>query len=907
MSVEVPVVRAGYAGSGVTLDGRPDDEAWAQAQALDRFSRVGQDELASQRTTARVCYDRANLYVFFDCSQDRMGGVLVRYTHDHAPVWQDESVEVFVSPFSVAGESNCHQFVVNAAGAKAFLKPGWVQGYEEWSAAVERRRDGWSVEIAIPYDRLKPLGRNEDCWRIQLCRNDSVTGEGSSICPVPARYATYSRFARLVPPDAPFTFNTFRGKPVRLEPDASAPTGLAPIVTAGRELDAPRVIIPQPREVRFHPSRGEFAIGADTRIVVNDDADATDLLAAEELNDAVQKLLGKRLEVARAYAVSKSPSALRDAIVIGEMARNTVLRKACDAQRLHMLRSRHGAGAHLLDVTPERALIAGTAPADTFYGVQTLKQLMRRGQDGSVTVPAATVRDFPRFAFRGVHLLASKDALSYIGNLIEKVLAPLKVNHIVLQTDKVAWKSHPEVNDPHNSMPREDVRKLIEIAKRHHIQVTPLVQSPGHLEWAFRGGRNLDIAEDPAAPYCYCMSNPKSYEFIFSIMDEAIELFGRPEYFHAGRDEFDMRGVVPHDEKCKAIGKERLYIQDTLRVYEHLRSRGCKMMMWGDILTKPGFSYLVDELPRDILINDWRYGPAKEFPTVDFYQSNGFPVVGCTWYDPRNIFSFSRYAARRDILGMMQTTWTGFKSEEDTLRDHPEQAYAYILSAAWAWNPSAPDLGMLPYKPRLIFQRAWRGEARFEGEFASVALEAHANIARVDSGRKIGWLGFGRGNDLRGLPAGTVSVEGVPYRILPGALDAPGAVMLGGEGICDTFPRRVEGIAVGDRVRELHFLQACAFPAHHGAKVGSFVVRYDDSQTQEIPLVYGSNTFSWDDQSTGMSYGFAWRGRSADGRSVGLCGLAWTNPRPDVKVTSLRFVASDTQASPFVVAITARR
>ena len=191
------------------------------------------------------------------------------------------------------------------------------------------------------------------------------------------------------------------------------------------------------------------------------------------------------------------------------------------------------------------------------------------------------------------------------------------------------------------------------------------------------------------------------------------------------------------------------------------------------------------------------------------------------------------------------------------------------------------------------------------GEFRPVRIDAHCNISRSDSGRAIGWLGIGRGNDLRAIPVGLDLVEGVPYRILGTGVGEPSAIILGADGPMDAFPRRVDGIRVGSKASALHFLQGTAFEVGPGEKVGSYIVHYEDGATDTIPLVYGKSTFAWDDQAMGVTYGFAWKGRSQDGRSIGVCDMDWINKRPDVAITAIDFVAEPTQASPFVLAITA--
>lgn len=905
---DVPVIVPTYLGSAPEADGKVGQQAWANAPIADGFRRVGSDELASQQTQVQVCYDRSTLYIMFVCFEDEMDRIKAEFTRDGEPVWQDDSVEIWISPYAVADPAKTHQFVVSATGAKTHNRADWPRAQDKWQAATSRLADRWKAEIAIPFETLRPLGRNERYWRINFGRNEYPHGETSSWSPVSRWFATYSRFGKLVPPDAPFKFCTFRGEPVTLKAAPTAPAGSEPVSEPATPARRSLHIIPEPQELHNRISKGRFHINAETQIVIDTDAGEEDMWTVEEINSAIEKLGGERLGVAHSFAFSSEPDNVRNVIIVGESARNRLLRAVCERDAVRMPRSRYGTGAYVVDVLPDRIVVVGTSPTDTFYGAQTLKQLLTREADGSISVPAVSVRDFPRFAFRGVHLLTSRDALSYIGKLIENVLAPLKVNHIVLQTDKIAWASHPEVTDRSNFMPRDDVPKLIEIARRHHITITPLVQSPGHLEWAFRACANLEFAEDRERPYCYCMSNPKSYDFIFSIMDEAIELFGHPQYLHAGGDEFDMLGRMPYDERCQAIGKEKLYIQDRLKVYEHLKSKGCGMMMWGDVLTRPGYREMIDELPKDIVINDWHYAPNAEYPTVEFYQSHGFPVIGCTWYNPRNIFAFSSYAARCGITGMLQTTWTGWKTEVETLRDHPDQVYSYVFSSAWSWNPVRPTLENLPYRADCVFGKLWYTDARRTcPSFSVIRLDRHCNISRVDSGRAIGWLGIGRGNDLRAMPEGLVEMEGTPFRILPARLDSPAAIMLGGPAVPTSFPERVDGIEVGLKLTALNFLHGCAYAADNGTKVGEYVVHYEDGKTETAPLIYARNIYAWDDQSSAMSYGFAWRTRAQDGRLVGVSEMRWKNPRPDVKVVSIDFASEGTEASPFLLALTAEQ
>ena len=883
------------------IDGRLDDDCWQSAAAGSGFRLASASRPATCQTSFRLCCDARCLYIAFECLQPRMSEIAVKFTKDGGAAWQDESVEVFIAPFAVADVLSYHHFVVNVVGAKTYLRPETVEPSSRWRAAASRAADRWFAEIAIPFDMLRPAGRNEDCWRVNFCRNARPPGEESSWCQMEQGSFTkpLSSFARLLQPPSSPRFIAFRSKLVPLKPEP-APAGTTEI----KDIPEPAArdpIIPQPRQMDSKDGARPFVLGSSARIVIGDEPAPASVRAAEELNDELREVLGFTLPVVRA---SEAGQSLAGAILIGKPEENSALRRVCEQDKLRVGPGDPGKEGYILDVTDERILVAGADSLGSFWGVQTLKQLIRpaaaRGE-----VAAVFIRDWPQFALRGVHLLACRDGLAFHGKMIERVLSRFKINHIVLQTDMVDWASHPELRHPTNAMPREDVRKLVALAKRHFIEVTPLVQSPGHLEWAFRGGHNLDIAEDKTHPYCYCPSNPRSYEFIFSVIDEAIELFDHPKYFHAGRDEFDMIGQFPVDEECKKNGKEEMYIRDTLKIYEHLKQKGCRMMMWGDILSTEGYSQKIDRLPKDILINDWRYSPEPTYPTFDFFKRHGFQVLGCTWYDPKNIYLASRDAAAKRIAGMLQTTWNGFANEAEALDLYPEQIYAYILAAAYWWNPSQPRLEQLPYDPDDVFRKLWHGQRRpAAASWFSVNLKPYFNISTHDGGKTIGWLGLGKGSDLSGLPRGTVNLGGVPFVLPGGGTARPSAILLRGPTITSDFPTSVRGIGVGRRASALHFLHTAAWPSDRGSEVGEYVINYDDGSAEHVPLVYGRNITCWLENSPALAYGFAWRSTTADGRTIRLRSFTWQNPHPERTIKSIDFFSNGSDCAPVLLAIT---
>jgi hypothetical protein len=153
--------------------------------------------------------------------------------------------------------------------------------------------------------------------------------------------------------------------------------------------------------------------------------------------------------------------------------------------------------------------------------------------------------------------------------------------------------------------------------------------------------------------------------------------------------------------------------------------------------------------------------------------------------------------------------------------------------------------------------------------------------------------------DLRGL----VRLESADSEDLgtPGSFRLPGA----------------RNISVGQRCRALHFLQAAenGQRGRDGDEVARWVIHYADGSVREWPMVYGEHLRnSWhmpkDYQEPASQAVIAWEGHPSvpikmGAESVRLFKATWTNPLPDVEITSLDFILGKSSVRPFVVAITA--
>ncbi|MDI6784850.1 MAG: family 20 glycosylhydrolase, partial [bacterium] len=541
-------------------------------------------------------------------------------------------------------------------------------------------------------------------------------------------------------------------------------------------------------------------------------------------------------------------------------------------EKFEVSKTEPGEQGYVLRVTGPYAIIAGSDPLGTYYGMQSFKQLLRVTATGLVA-KGAEIYDKPQFKYRCIHLLADKDSSWFHTRLIERVFSRYKINHILYEVEQgIQWESVPGINQP-MAISKPEFKKVLQCAKDHFITVTPLVQTLGHLEFVFRDKKNLEFVEDSTYPYAYCPLNPKSYEFTFKMLDETLELFDQPEELHIGHDEFEMRGEFPVHEECKKIGVVDLFYMDTLKLYNYLKQKGVKTMMWSDIMLKDKFKQKLDLLPKDIIIADWHYGPRTEYPSIDFFQEQGFKTIGCTWYIPRNIEGFSQYAAKKNSYGMMQTTWTGYFGNATAMEKEFQQIYAYILASDYFWSPFPKKLEELPYDAAQMLRD--RGKEPKEYSLKSRSgylfdLTPFSNLSLVDGKDTLEFLGYGQGNDLSGLVPLLENrcvrlLDGMQYLISEVA-GKPAGIMLKGPAIAESFPEKVTGIPIHRKVIALSFLHTTAWSTESKKKVGQYIIHYADGTKSALDLVYGVNIHSWQDSVSTPEQILAWKGKTRDGK-----------------------------------------
>ena len=570
-------------------------------------------------------------------------------------------------------------------------------------------------------------------------------------------------------------------------------------------------------------------------------------------------------------------------------------------------------------VDNDRVAVVANNPRGLFYGVTSLLQMIRV-RDNEMYIQGGRITDYPTLDFRGVHCLSGKNAGDEIAKAIKNLMARFKMNSMVWECQYIIWDSHPEIEHEEYGMKKSEAKKVIAAAETYFMELIPLVQSLGHSKWIFTNKQNLDIAEDPETPYAYNPTNPKTYEFIFSVYQEAVDLF-QPVFFHIGHDEVTMRGRFPWRSKDSGKSVTELLLDDVKKLNEWFAERDIRIMLWGDMFLWKGEASSAafaeskeeaqkrrDGLPKDAFISDWHYeaiDPAK-YTSLKIFNEEGFKVCGASWYNPENIRNLTLSCKMYDVAGLLQTTWAGFNFRIDNHQEAWFQYWAYLWAAWYSWSGSDTEVNDLPFLAPQTFLDIWseRKPVLENKKGFMINLDQAANCNLDDNDKRSGWIGMGPDYDIN-LPVqdfmGEVRFDIARYKEEPGALLMAGNLNPKGE-----FPKKVAFDLKEAEADEIHFLITAAFRNKDGAPSGEIIMEYADGKTEKIELIYGKNFFNFQDARVGPETRIAWWEKQNEEIHC-LHDLIWKNPSPEKKIKSITVKSYVTDSAPALVAVTGVR
>jgi hexosaminidase len=451
-------------------------------------------------------------------------------------------------------------------------------------------------------------------------------------------------------------------------------------------------IIPKPSQILL--AKGEWTLKAKTRVGAPEDAKWSHV--ANMLASQLSKSTGMDIKTAKGKG-------------------DITLAVSSDASL--------GEEGYRLLSTPKGVTIQAQTARGAFYGVQTLLQMLPADAFSPVavpgvkwTVPLATIKDVPRYGYRGLMLDACRHfmPIEFVKKYID-LIALHKQNQFHWHlTDDQGWrieiKKYPELTTigskrsetmkghyteaKYDGKPyggfytQEQIKDVLKYAEDRFVNVIPEIEMPGHALAALAAypqlGNNPDKIYKTGTKWGVYddvfMPREETLQFLENVLSEVIELFPS-KYIHIGGDECPKTQWEESRFAQDLIKKENLKDEHGLQSYvikridKFITAKGRRMIGWDEILE--------GGLSPNATVMSWRgieggITAAKEnhdvvmTPTThlyfDYYQADaktqplaigGFVEIKKTYsFDPTPDVLTAEQA--KHILGVQGNVWTEY-------------------------------------------------------------------------------------------------------------------------------------------------------------------------------------------------------------------------------------------------------
>lgn len=374
---------------------------------------------------------------------------------------------------------------------------------------------------------------------------------------------------------------------------------------------------------------------------------------------------------------------------------------------------------YLLTLRGAVVQLSANDAAGLFYGIQTLRQYLAMPAH-----PAVEITDWPELALRSDYL-DMRGIYPKFENLLRYIeeMAAYKLNTLVIEYEDKLPRARKDLCHPTDALTPEQHRRLLEVARENFIDIIPLQQSFGHLEYVLKLPEYQHLREIPEAPGEMCPLREGAYELAASLLEETARLHPDSRYLHLGCDEVWSLG---QSDECKASGKSRgrIAIEYINRLAEKVVTLGKIPIVWHDMMAdvwrggEMGEAGNYDDLAllnKNLVVAIWLYSPDRVNlvapKLMEALHAHGIRTIPCSAVRAsdrcgmqnypcieqrlRNIDTWCELIANSRCDGMINTNWWSTFSFGNPYGLFETSRYTAFYAADRCWNLRADSAAFL--------------------------------------------------------------------------------------------------------------------------------------------------------------------------------------------------------------------
>jgi len=478
-------------------------------------------------------------------------------------------------------------------------------------------------------------------------------------------------------------------------------------------------LIPSPKQLELR--KGTLQLKRDTEIVLDYQCNFDDLNAAIVLQEEIQQQLGFKLLINKVFDFNSDKLIIRFIKTTGQKE------------------------AYNLTIDDNSIEICASTSIGIFYGVQTLRQIIR--QNGAL-LPKLRINDEPYFTNRGFYHDVTRGKVPTLEMLMELVdrASFYKINQLQLYIEHTfAFKGMSEIWMDKDPLTAEEILILDQYCQKRHVELIPSLSTFGHMYEVLRSKSFNELCELENSEGCeYSFenrmnshtldaTNDGSIKLVEKMLMQYIPLFSSNTFNICCDETFDL-GKGKSKARADEVGVGMLYVEFLNKVINIVKRKGKRVMFWGDVILH--HPELLNNISKDAICLNWDYNEnAKEDGTRAITES-GMEQYVCPgvwgWNQLvnkvdkgfENIKRMVAYGVKYGATGVLNTDWGDFAHINFLSSSIPGMAYGASLS----WNPD--------------------GEKEFENVFKALSiieygddsLELVSLLNKLSKDQVVGWF-----------------------------------------------------------------------------------------------------------------------------------------------------------------------
>lgn len=440
-------------------------------------------------------------------------------------------------------------------------------------------------------------------------------------------------------------------------------------------------IIPQPQEIEirkgiFKPVQRPFTI----RLAAKDTVGTS--LITSQLQNAFEK---------KYAAIPLLDNKDQPVIWMGLPEEDPDFKSWCERLKIWP-ENRLGEEGYVLLVQSKQIVLAAQSKTGLFYGVQTLKQLLR-GYPEKDLVPQLKIVDWPSLKYRGVMDDISRGpvpTLAFMKSQIRR-FSEVKINLVNYYIEHVVkTRSHGAFAPSDGGISIDEWKVLSAYAEDHHIELVGSFQSLGHFSkiLSHPGYSQLGQTDRMLIP-----GDKGSTDFLKGVIREMLPAFNS-EFFNVFGDEaWDLARGSPQ-KLTDSIDIAQVYTNHMMPVYQDLKKNGKRMMMTADMPIQ--YPEIFDLIPKETMMLTWDYSARDSFSDwIDPVKAAGFDFLVCPGVlnsnrimpdfnmTIGNIKNFINEGKVKGASGVLNTVW-----DDGGRHFFSRDWYGVAYGADQSWNPN---------------------------------------------------------------------------------------------------------------------------------------------------------------------------------------------------------------------------